>query len=288
MLLGRSRELQLIGDFLARTADSGAQLLLVGEPGLGKTALLNETAELAAASGIQILRAGGVELEADLVFAGLNQALLPLADNFDKLAGDYSTVLATVLGLRPGHLPDRFTIGNAVLGLLRRASQDSPAVLIVDDLQWLDRLSDQVLSFVGRRAGGSRVGLIVAARPGGRATLYGASWPTHVLAPLDEAAAQQLLQSRFPTLAPGVRRRLQAEAAGNPLALLELPAALSEWQRQALQALPLVLPLSPRLETLFDPRVAALPAATRHLLLLAVLDGTGTSASCSRRLATRS
>jgi DNA-binding CsgD family transcriptional regulator len=273
MLLGRSKELGLIRAFLTRTADSGAHLLLVGDAGLGKTALLNEAAHAAAASGMQVMRAGGVEFESDLVFAGLNQAFLPLVDDFDRLAGEYNHVLATAVGLRPGRLPGRSAVCNAVLGLLRRASEVSPVVLIVDDLQWLDRLSNEVLSFVGRRVEGGQVGLLVAGRPGGRAIIYRAGWPTHELAPLDNAAARQLLESRFPMLTPGVRRRLLAEAAGNPLALLELPTALSEGQCQALQALPPVLPLSRRLQVLFGSPVAALPAATRDLLLLAVLDG---------------
>ncbi|HKD87666.1 MAG TPA: AAA family ATPase [Streptosporangiaceae bacterium] len=272
MLLGRSTELEQIGKFLARLPDSGAHLLFVGGAGLGKTALLTKAAEDAVASGMLVLRACAVESEIGLDFAGLNQMLLPVSCDLDRFADQYGDVLATALGLRPGRLPGRYEVSKAVLGVLRRLSAVSPTVVIVDDLQWLDRLSVEVLSFVSRRVADSRVGVLAAARPAGREVILRAGWPTHELTPLDNGAAHQLLQSRFPMLASSVRMRLVAEAAGNPLALLELPTALTEGQRRAFQPLPSALPLSHRLEILFASGITALPAATQEMLLLAALD----------------
>jgi hypothetical protein len=132
-----------------------------------------------------------------------------------------------------------------------------------------------VLAFVARRLTGSRVGLIAAWRAGTESFFERGGLPVHDLQPLDEEAATGLLNARFPTLAAKVRHRVLAEAQGNPLALLELPAALDGPQRAARQALPAVLPLNRRLRALFASRVADLPATTRRLLLLAVFDGTG-------------
>lgn len=287
MLIGRSRELELVREFLASTAAAGARLLLAGDAGLGKTALLDEAAESAAATGMRVLRAGGIEFEADLPFSGLSQVLLPLTGDLDTLAGQYSDVLATALGLRPGSAPGRFIVCNAVLGMLRRASEAGPLVLVIDDLQWLDQPSAEVLRFVGQRLAGSRIGLLVAALPDGSVTLERAGWPLHELAPLDHAVAVELLYSRFPTLAAGVRRRLLAEAAGNPLALLELPATLSEQQRQALRALPSVLPLSHRLEVVDASRIAALPPPPGTCCYSPCWQAPANSASCRPQRTTR-
>ncbi len=154
-------------------------------------------------------------------------------------------------------------VSNAALSVLRQAAEVRPLLLVVDDLQWLDRASADVLSFVARRLSGSRVGFLAAARSGPDG-IFGAGIPTHELGPLDAAAASELLRTRFPSLAPGVRRRLLAEAGGNPLALLELPGALSGGQQCALRSLPVVLPLTDRLQALFASRVADLSPATRR------------------------
>ena len=147
--------------------------------------------------------------------------------------------------------------------------------MVVDDLPWLDRASAGVLGFVARRLAGSRVGFLAASRPGQESFFERAGLARHELGPLDEQDAIALVRSRFPNLAPQVRERVVAEAQGNPLALLELPAALSDAQRVAAEALPVALPLSVRLQAVFASRVADLPARTRWLLLLAALDGSG-------------
>jgi hypothetical protein len=148
-------------------------------------------------------------------------------------------------------------------------------LLVVDDLPWLDRASAVVLGVVARRLAGSRVGFLAVSRSGEDGFFDRGGLPVHEVLPLSEAAAAELVGDRFPALAPRVRQRLLAEAQGNPLALLELPVALSGMQRDGTGSLPVWLPLSRRLQAGFESRITALPARTRHLLLLAALDGTG-------------
>jgi DNA-binding CsgD family transcriptional regulator len=159
--------------------------------------------------------------------------------------------------------------------LVVAVAAERPLLLVVDDLQWLDRPSSAVLSFVARRLAGSRVGFLAAARSGVESWFDQGGLAVHELEPLDENAATALLRAGSTALAPSVRQRLLTEAQGNPLALLELPSALTPRQRIAVQSLPPVLPLTDRLEALFASRVEHVPAETRALLLLAVLDGTG-------------
>jgi DNA-binding CsgD family transcriptional regulator len=166
-------------------------------------------------------------------------------------------------------------VSNATLALLRHAAADRPLLVIVDDLPWLDRASAGVLGFVARRLAGSRVGFLAASRWGEESFFDRAGLPELEIEPLDDEAASSLVTARFPLLAHGVRERILVEAQGNPLALLELPAALSGAQRGALRALPSALPLTRRLQALFTSRITELPAQTRQLLLLIALDGTG-------------
>jgi DNA-binding CsgD family transcriptional regulator len=275
VLVGRRDELALIGAFVERARTGGDALLLFGEPGAGKTALLDAAADVAAEAGSWVLRAAGAEFEADLAFSGLHQALLPLFDEFGQLSGTHRDALNVALGFGDGPVPDRLLVSAATLTVLRQAAAASPVVVIVDDLPWLDRASAGVLGFVARRLAGSRVGFLAASRTGEESFFERAGLPYHELGPLDEEAAHGLVRSRFPEVALRVRQRVVAEAHGNALALLELPAALSGAQRAAAEVLPVVLPLSRRLQALFASRAADLPAPTRWLLLLAVLDGSG-------------
>lgn len=275
VLVGRSDELALISAFVERVRTGGEALLLFGEPGAGKTVLLDAAADVAMQAGFLVLRAAGVEFEADLSFSALHQVLLPLLGEFARLSAGHRDALNAALGYREGPPPDRLLMSTATLTVLRQAAATSPVVVIVDDLPWLDRASAGVLGFVARRLAGSHVGFLMASRPGDDSFFERSGLPQHELGPLDEEAANSLVSSRFPELALRVRQRVVAEAQGNPLALLELPAALSGAQRAAAEALPVALPLSRRLQALFASRVADLPAATRRLLLLAVLEGTG-------------
>jgi DNA-binding CsgD family transcriptional regulator len=291
-LAGRDTELGLIRSLLACAAARGGALLLSGEPGVGKTALLEPAVSAATAAGFRVLSAAGAEFEADVSFSGLNQLLLPLLEDLSRLDGPLREPLSVALGLGEGPPPDRSVVTEAMLVLLGQATAARPLLLVVDDVQWLDRPSALVLGLAARRladrsqgarsqgarrlaTSAPRAGFLVAVRSGAESFFDPVGLPVHEVRPLDEAAAAGLVDERFPGLAERVRRRLLAEAQGNPLALLELPAALSDSQRVAAQALPPLLPLSRRLQAIFAARVSELPAATRRTLLIAALDGTG-------------
>jgi DNA-binding CsgD family transcriptional regulator len=272
-LVGRDQDLEVIRALVAEAPARGQALLLSGDPGEGKSALLDAAEGLAAASGVRVLRAAGTQFE-DMSFSGLNQVLLSLRGDVDRLDDVPRNALNVALGWAGGPPGDRLVVCNAALVLLHRAAVVRPLLVIVDNLQWLDRASALVLGFVARRLAGYRAAFLAAERTGARSSLD-LDLPGHVVAPLDDEASASLVAARFPDLAPAVRQRVVAEAQGSPLALLELPAALSEPQRSALAALPAVLPLSRRLRPVFAPAVSELPASTRYLLLLAVLAGAG-------------
>ena len=244
-LVGRDQELAVIRAFVDDCAAHGRALLLSGEPGIGKSALLDAAEETAATAGIRVLRAAGAESE-DVGFSGLNQLLLPLRAGLNRLDERQRNALNVALGFSDGPAGDRLVVSNAALALLLRSAADSPLLLIVDNLHWVDQASAHVLGFVARRLRGSRVGLLAAERTGAtRPSALDA--PGYDVRPLDDDASARMIATRFPGLAPAVRRRIVTEARGNPLALLELPAGLTEQQRSAVAALPAVLPLTARL-----------------------------------------
>jgi DNA-binding CsgD family transcriptional regulator len=261
--------------FLDQAAARGTALVLSGHAGVGKTALLDVAEETALAAGTRLARAAGVEFEADVSFSGLNQVLLPVYDEIERLSAMHREALSVALGFGGGPAADRLVISTAALALIRLAAADRPLLVIIDDAHWLDRPSAAVLGFVARRLAGSQAGFLAASRVGAEGFFEGGGLPELRVRPLDDTAAAALVRMRFPTLAPGVGRRLLIEAEGNPLALLELAGELSGPQRAARQGLPPTLPLSRRLQSVFGARVSGLPAATRQLLLSAVLDGTG-------------
>lgn len=284
-LVGRQAELDRIGLFLARLARAGGALLLLGEPGVGKTALLTFAASRAEDLGMYVLPTAGVEYKARLSYSGLGQLLLAAAAQHPSI--DLGATLAVVLERADGPAPAHGTVADAALSVVSRLARHRTTLIVLDDVEWLDPASAMVLGSVARRLSGSGVGMLCAARPGARSYFDHSGLPVHDVRPLDAAASEDLLVHRFPALAPRVRRRLMAEAQGNPLALLELPVALSDSQRAAAEALPERLPLSRRLQTAFASRVTGLPAATRYLLLLAALDGTGDLQALRRATAGR-
>ncbi len=283
-LVGRDGEFELIGAFIRDAAERGGALLLSGEAGVGKSVLLDTAAEWALTTGASVLRAEGAQFETGVSFSLLSQLFHSVLGTIGgtgdrgpmtRLSAVHAAALRKALGWSDGPTDGPLMLSNAAVALIREAAAERPVLMVLDDLNWADSASATVLGFVARRLSGLRAGLIGAIRPDEDGFFDRAGLPILEIGPLDEAASATLLTSRFPALAPGVRRRLLAEARGNPLALLELPLPLSEEQRQARSALPTVLPLTRRLLSLFAARVAGLPEPTRILLLLAALDGTG-------------
>ena len=274
-LVGRGPEVELIGSFLDRAAAEGGALLLTGDPGVGKTMLLDAAAAAAEAAGSRVLRVAGAEFGGEASFSGLGELLRPVLAERLQLSDLNQRALTTVLGPASGSPPDWLILANAVLALLRHVAATGPVLLAVDDLPWLDRPSAMVLGLVARRLTGTRIGFLGAARPEEDRFFEHGTLPGHEIRPLDRVAAEDLIRARFPELAPQVRRRLLAEAQGNPLALVELPAALNGPQRAGLAALPAVLPLPGPPQALFASRVTGLPDPARRMLLLAALEGSG-------------
>ncbi|MEI5098216.1 LuxR C-terminal-related transcriptional regulator [Streptomyces sp. PmtG] len=273
-LIGREHDLELVRGFADGAMRSGGALLLAGEAGVGKTALLDAAAAHAGGSDTRVVRGAGVEFESTVSFAGLHQVPRPLLGGLERLTDSHRGALSVALGLSDGAPSGQLLVSNAALALLAHAAADRPLLVIVDDLPWLDRASAVALGFAARRLDGSRIGLLGAYRSEEGSFFQRGGVPEHHVQPLDATAAAELIQDRFPSLAPQVRARLPAEARGNPLALLELPIALSGTRRSGARA-PEVLPLSRRLQAVFASRVQTLPEPTRLLLLHAVLDGTG-------------
>src|SRR3954466_13414320 len=267
-LLGRRSETKTLDRLLdAVRAGKSRALVIRGDPGVGKTALLEYVAEHG--TGCRVARAAGVQAEMELAFAGLQQLCAPMLDRLERLPGPQRDALAPAFGLRAGDTPDRFFVGLAALGLLSEVAADQPLLCVVDDAQWLDRASAQALGLVARRLVAESVALVLAARVGGDEREL-AGLPELVVEGLRDADARALLGSviRGP-LDDRVRDRIVAETRGNPLALLELPHGLTPAELGGGFGLPHSPPLASRIEESFGRRVAALPLATRELLLVA-------------------
>ncbi|HKR72045.1 MAG TPA: ATP-binding protein [Streptosporangiaceae bacterium] len=281
-LLGRERECAII-DALLDEADrevSGA-LVLRGEAGIGKSALLGYA--VGQAVSMTVLTITGVEAEADLAFAGLYGLLRPILEHLGELPDTQSRALAGALGLAPSANPDRLLISAAVLGLLAAAAENRPVLCVIDDAQWVDRPSVDALVFTARRLRAERVAILAGAREGEARRFEAGGLPELTLTGLDQASAAELLAVSGRRTIPAVRDRLLAEAAGNPLALLELPVGLSETQLEGRSQLPDAVPLTPSLESVFRQRIGGLPEASQTALLIVAADNTGRSRpSCVR------
>jgi hypothetical protein len=272
VLRGRDDECAVLDRLLeeARAGRSGV-LVLRGEAGAGKTALLRDA--IASASDLMVVRAVGVESEMELAYAALHQLCAPLLDRLERIPGPQRDALETTFGLCEGPVPDQFLVGLATLSLLSEAAQERPLVCAIDDAQWLDRASAQVLAFVARRLLAESVVLLAATRE--TAGKYG-RLPELVLEGVRDADARALLASAIPgRLDERVEGQLLVEASGNPLALLELPRGLSPAQLAGGFGLPGALSLSGKIEESFINRLEALPQDTQQLLLVAAADPTG-------------
>jgi DNA-binding CsgD family transcriptional regulator len=273
MLNGRAAEQAAIDRLLdaARAGTSGA-LVLRGDPGIGKTALLDYAA--AAAAGFQAVRGTGIESEAELPFAGLHLLLRPALDRVGALPVPQRRALEGAFGLAPGPPGDRLLIGMAVLSLLSELAGDGPLLCLVDDAHWLDGSSAAALAFAARRLGEDGIALIMATRDGeGRLPAQGL--PELRVAGLPPEAAAALLDAQPADLTAALRYRILAEAQGNPLALIELPATVAY---PPVREDPAELALTGRLLAAFSGQAVRLPAATRMLLLVAAADDAGEAA----------
>ena len=271
-LLGRQREREAL-DGLIEDLRSGHGWALVvhGEAGVGKSALLGYAVEIA--PDMRVIRAVGVESEMELAFAGLHQLCAPLLDRLEWLAAPQRDALGIAFGLRGGGTPDRFLVGLAALTLLSEAAEKGPLLVVVDDAQWLDRASAQALAFVARRLLAERVGLMFAAREPGE-QLRGL--PELEVQGLQNEDARALLRSVVRVrLDERVRDRVLAETKGNPLALLELPRGLSPTQLAGGFGLVGAQAVPARIEESYRRQLEALPADTRLLLLVAAAEPVG-------------
>jgi DNA-binding CsgD family transcriptional regulator len=282
MMYGRDGELAAIGRLLAgmRSGQAGS-LVLVGEAGVGKTALLDAAEEQA--DRARVLRVAGVEPEAELPFAGLHALLRPALDEIGALPERQAAALHGAFGLAGSAVADRFLVGLGVLSLVAQLAEERPALLLVDDAQWLDQASADALAFAARRLHAERAAVLAAARDEPGAGLAGL--PELRVRGLDREAAGRLLAAKG--LAAAARDRLIAEAEGNPLALIELSRGLSAGERAG-SVTPLSLPgASPagRVQAAFTARAAALPEECRRAVLVAALAGMAGLAEVSRAIA---
>jgi DNA-binding CsgD family transcriptional regulator len=272
-LTGRDTECAVLDQLVESVARAGESraLVLHGEVGVGKTALLEYLA--GHAPGCRVARASGVQSEMELAFAGLHQLCAPMLDRLDALPVPQRVALRIAFGMSSGPAPDRFLIGLAVLSLLSDVASARPLVCLIDDEQWLDHASAQVLAFVARRLGAESVALVFAARvPSDNL----AGLPELVVRGLPMADARALLDSVLTgPIDERVRDQIVADTQGNPLALLELPRGLTAVELAGGFGLPGAVALAGSIEGSFRRRVSALPPQTRRLLLLAAADPTG-------------
>jgi DNA-binding CsgD family transcriptional regulator len=272
--LDRTSEREVLDRLLAQGREGESAVLVVrGEAGIGKTALLRYAARQA--SGLRVAQVTGAQGEMELPFAGIHQLCAPMLDHLDALPQPQQGALNVALGLASGDVPERFLVGLAVLGLLSAAAEERPLLCLVEDAQWLDAASGQILGFVARRLLAESVTIVVAVREPNTGHDFD-GLPELQLRGLPEEDARTLLGRAVPgPLDDHVRDRIVAETRGNPLALLDLPGSLSTAELAGGFELPAVTDLPRHLEEHYLHRAAELPAATQQLLLLAAAEPVG-------------
>ena len=270
-LLGRRLECEMLDDIVgAIRAGESRSIVIQGDAGIGKTALLEYLRQ--AAAGCRVASIAGVESEMELAFAAVHQLCSPMLDRLERLPEPQRDALGTALGLRPGPAPDRFLVGLAVLSLLAETAEEQPLLCVIDDAQWLDRASAQAFALAARRLSAEAVAIVFAVRaPSADVELSGL--PELAVVGLAKSDAQALLNSVAPLLLEAnVSDRILAETHGNPLAILELARALSPAELASGIVLPVADRLADQIENSFARRVALLPADTQRLLLIAAAE----------------
>ena len=250
----------------------GGVLVIRGEPGIGKSAVLGSARGLAVDHEMRVLTATGVESEANLSYAGLHQLLQPLLTGVPQLPPRLRSALLAAFRIQDGQVADRFLTALAALELLADAAHLQPLAVLVDDTQWLDTPTVDALGFIARRIASEPIVMLMAVR-GGQSTVLAAAHLPHLdLMPLDADSCSAPLDRHSPTLESRTRSRILAAAAGNPLALVELPLAAPAVAGD--RRLADDLPLTERLQMAFSARFADLPAASRLVLLVTAANGT--------------
>lgn len=283
-LLGREEEERALGGLLdSARAERSAVLVLRGEPGIGKTALLEATARRG--EGMMILHCVGIEAEHELAFAGLHQLVRPCLDLIDQLPEPQAAALRGALGLSSEPVTDRFLVSLGLLSLLAECADQTPLLCLVDDAQWLDQPSAEAILFAARRLEAEPIAVVIAAREGDTRRFDAPGLPELKLAGIADADAADMLRAQASHALPAdLLAALIDAAGGNPLALLEMPAALTPGQVQGAE--PIVGPPRARgaVETEYRSRVEALPDAARRALLVAAADELGDTGVVSRAI----
>jgi DNA-binding CsgD family transcriptional regulator len=271
-LIGRDHDLGLVRSLVERAPDEGAAIVVTGEPGIGKSMLLHAAAEEARAAGCAVLATTGVESEARLPFAGLHQLLGPVLYAVDALGPAQRSALLCALGAEQGPPPEPFLTALAALNLVVEVAAARPVFVVADDVQWLDRPSHEVLSFVARRVAGDPIVVVGSVSVGHGGPFVSAGLPEHELRPLDESASRQLLDASAADLPASDREQILQAALGNPLALTELPAAVRAAPGDGIEPSTAALPLTSRLEQAFAGRVSDLGTEARDAVLIAAVE----------------
>jgi DNA-binding CsgD family transcriptional regulator len=275
MLVGREAEQRTLDGLLDRARDEHSGVLVLrGAPGIGKTALLDYAQEQAA--GMKVLRCVGIEAEHELPFAGMHALVRPCLDLVDRLPAPQAAALKGALGLSAGGVEDRFLVSLGLLSLLAEVGEEGAVLCCIDDAQWLDGPSAEALLFAARRLEAEPIAMVMTVREGEVRRFDAAGVPQLELETLTDRDAEELLTHRLERrAAPEVIASLLQTAAGNPLALLELPLGLSSTQLEGAEPILGPPPVRPAVEESFRARVSALPERTRRLLLVAAADELG-------------
>lgn len=274
-LIGRGAELDELSGLSDPRPASSRVVMVLGDLGIGKTSLIEEVASRARRNGVRVLAAVGRESEAPLAFASLHQLLRPiLATEAHRLAAPHRDVLDTIFGAPSATAAaDRFAAGVAMLAMLSELAEESAVLVVVEDAQWIDPSSLEVLRFVAHRLSTDPVALVLTAREGELPSSYRPELPVMSLGPLDPADAKQLLERQPHPPRGRLRDQVLAHAAGNPMALIELNRAIAVDPAAGLRWTAAPLPVGDRLSSLMTARLTELPDATQEALLLAAVAG---------------